>query len=169
MARGRVLGMSLAGIVALAGCDAKDAKDGPATLGSARATTAAAASPPRVLLADAGHDAMARKEADPYVIPPSAAVVIDLGDRRFVTRDGGSAVPDAVHVVHGSTGYHRATFTGTRATLDAASLDAVKGGPFAGFEAGESYMVAIGTEAPSPEGAMRFVPLWSATIKVSAR
>jgi hypothetical protein len=53
--------------------------------------------------------------------------------------------------------------------LDAASLDAVKGGAFAGFEAGESYLVAVGAEAPAADGAMRFTPFWTAKVAVAAR
>ena len=54
-------------------------------------------------------------------------------------------------------------------TLNAASLDAVKGGAFPGFEAGEQYLVAVGTEMPSADGAMRFAPVWTTKVMVSAR
>ncbi len=77
--------------------------------------------------------------------------------------------PDAVHVMHGSSGYYRATFSGDRVVLDVASLDAVKGGAFPGFEAGESYLVAVGAEVTAADGAMRFTPFWTAKVNVASR
>jgi hypothetical protein len=123
-----------------------------------------------VITLDLAHDMITSKDAPAYTIAPSAELVLEIGNHRFATRDAGSAAPDAVHVVHGSAGYHRATFSGTRVILSTASLDPVKGGAFKGFEAGESYLVAVGAEAPSAaDGAMRFAPLWTAKVNVAAK
>jgi hypothetical protein len=119
---------------------------------------------------DAAHDMMTVKDATPYTIAPAAELVIEVAGHRLSARDAGPRVPDAVHVVHGSSGYHRASFSGGRVVLSTASLDPVKGGPFLGFEAGESYIVAVGAEAPSAsDGAMRFVPFWTAKVNVAPR
>lgn len=102
-------------------------------------------------------------------LAPSSELVLD-GEYRIPTRDAGPAAPDAVHVVHGSSGYHRASFSGKRITLSTASLDPVKGGAFPGFEAGESYIIAVGAEMPSTrDGAMGFAPFWTTKVNVAAR
>ena len=82
----------------------------------------------------------------------------------------GLGAPDTVHVVRGSSGYYRTSFSGKRIALDA-SLDPMKGrDAFPGFEAGEVYVVAVGREAPSAsDGAMRFTPLWTAKVNVTPR
>jgi hypothetical protein len=159
--------------VALGGCDRPEGKPAPAISASPGTATALAVTR-AVITVDALHDMMSTKDAAPYSITPSTELVIELGDHRFAAqRDGGPqtpGVPDTVHVQHGSSGYHRASFSGRRVTLNAASLDAVKGGPFAGFEAGENYVVAVGVEAPSPkDGAMRFTPLWMGKVNVAAK
>lgn len=154
--------------VALCACDGGP----PATKGGpTQAVSAApAAAPTRATITlDAAHDVMTAKDAAAYTIPPSAELVIELAGHRFATRDGGAATPDVVHVVHGSTHYHRASFSGPRITLSTGSLDPVKGGAFPGFEAGESYIVAVGTEAPSPDGALRFTPSWTGKVGVAAK
>ena len=145
MARARQdLVMAVVATFALAACDRQD---GPSTNGgpaspasaSAGAGTPATAATRAVIKVDAGHDAMTVKDASPYAIAPSAELEIEIGDYRFPRRDAGPGAPDAVHVVRGSSGYHRASISGKRVVLNAASLDAVKGGAFQGFEAGESY------------------------------
>jgi hypothetical protein len=121
---------------------------------------------------DSVHDVMTKKDAPAYAIAPSASLVIEVGEYRFPVRDAaGAGVPDAVHVVHGSSGYYRGSFSTKGAALSAASLDPVKGrDAFPGFEGGESYLVAVGTEAPSaPDGAMRFAPLWTAKVNVTSK
>jgi hypothetical protein len=160
---------ALLAVLAIGGCDRRDA--GPAPPPSASAVTAPAAAVTRaVITMDVMHDMMSTKDATPYSIAPSAELVIELGDHRFSPRDGGSGAPDTVHVQHGSAGYHRASFSGKRVALNVASLDPVKGGAFAGFEAGETYFVAVGVEAPSPkDGAMRFTPLWMGRVNVTAK
>jgi hypothetical protein len=45
----------------------------------------------------------------------------------------------------------------------------VKRSAFQGFEAGESYTVALGAEITGADGAMRFVPLWTTKVSVAAR
>jgi hypothetical protein len=156
--------------VALGACDrGNEPSTGGAPASSASASTADATTR-AVITVDVAHDMMTIKDATAYVIAPSAELVIEIGEHRFSSRDAGSQAPDAVHVVHGSSGYHRASFTGTRAVLNAASLDPVKGGAFRGFEAGESYIVAVGAEAPSAaDGAMRFLPVWTAKVNVASR
>ncbi len=119
---------------------------------------------------DDAHDAT-RKDGLAYTITPSAELVIELGP---LPRPSAAAAvpadPNAVHVVHGAAAYYRATVAGKGpVTLNAASLDAVKGGAFPGFEAGEQYLVAVGTEMPSADGAMRFAPVWTTKVMVSAR
>jgi len=168
MARGRhALGMALSATLSLAACDDPPAPSSPAA--SAGPATTASAATRAVIRIDAGHDAMTVKDAPPYVIAPSAELLLDVGQHRFLQRDGGPATPDAVHVMHGSSGYHRASFSGKQIVLDTVSLDAVKGGPFPGFEAGESYLVAVGAEAPAADGALRFAPFWTARVNVAAR
>jgi hypothetical protein len=116
---------------------------------------------------DTVHDVTRKKDAPAYAIPPSATLVIEVGEYRSPVLDAG--VPDAVHVAHGSSGYYRASFSGKQAALNAASLDPVKGrDAFPGFEAGESYIIAVGTEAPSADGAMRFAPAWTAKVNVTS-
>ena len=127
----------------LAACDHPD---GPPVNGRPAPSAPASATTRAVIKMDAGHDAMTAKDAPPYAIAPAAELEIEVGEYRFSRRDAGPAAPDAVHVVHGSSGYHRASFSGNRVVLSAASLDAVKGGAFQGFEAGESYLVAVGAE-----------------------
>jgi hypothetical protein len=157
---------ALGAAAALGACDRPEGP--PAPPASASAATAAAVTRAAITV-DGAHDMMTRKEATPYAIAPSSELVLELADFRFPSRDGGPGAPDAVHVVHGSSGYHRASFSGKRAVLNAASLDAVKGGAFPGFEAGESYVVAVGVEAPSPDGAMRFMPFWTAKVNVASK
>jgi hypothetical protein len=111
---------------------------------------------------DGAHDMMSVKAASPYTIGPAAVLAIEVGDHRFP-----KSAPDAVHVAHGSAGYYRGSFKGPRVELGAATLDPVRGREaFPGFEAGESYVVAVGTEAPSTDGALRFTPAWTATVTV---
>ncbi len=158
--------------VAIAGCDRDDAAPGkgataaPMSPGGAPAPVATTRS---VIAIDGGHDMMARKEATPYTIAPSAELVLEVGAHRFTTRGAGPATPDAVHVVHGSAGYYRGAFSGERFALNVASLDAVKGVAFPGFEAGETYIVSVGIEGTGADGAMRFTPLWTTTVNVTAR
>ena len=152
--------------VALGACDRPEAP--PVDGGPAPSATASAATRATIRI-DAGHDAMTVKDAPAYAIAPSAELAVEMGDYHFPRRDAGPGAPDAVHVVHGSSGYHRATFSGARVVLSASSLDAVKGGAFQGFEAGESYLVAVGAEAPSADGALRFTPFWTAKVNVASR
>lgn len=156
---------------ALCACDGGPASTSTKGAPSASATPSASAAPTRaVITLDADHDVMTRKDAAAYTIAPSAELVIELAGHRFSTRDGGSAAPDVVHVAHGSTHYHRASIAGARITLSTASLDPVKGGPFPGFEAGESYIIAVGAEAPAAaDGALRFTPFWTAKVNVAAK
>ncbi len=167
--------MAVCATVALGACDPRDGTSvsggpAPSASASAGAGTTANAATQAVIRMDAGHDVMTRKDAPPYAIAPSAELQIEVGEYRFPTRDAGPGAPDAVHVVQGSSGYHRASFSGNRVVLSAASLDAVKGGAFQGFEAGESYIVAVGAEAPSAsDGAMRFTPFWTAKVNVASR
>jgi hypothetical protein len=155
--------------VALTGCDSKPPPT--STAAPAPPTASAAVTAPAItrttLSADAAHDVTAKKGTpSPYSIPPSSEVVLELQDPKFEMADAG---PLAVHVAHGTVGYYRGTVSGKRATLSTASLDPVKGGPFPGFEVGESYVVAIGPEATAADGAMRFAPIWSASVKVAPR
>jgi hypothetical protein len=148
----------------LHGCDSKP----PPTSTAPPAPPTASAAPPAItrttLFADTAHDVTAKKGTpSPYSIPPSSEVVLEFQDPKLTAADAGAL---AVHVAHGSTGYYRGTVSGTRVTLNAASLDPMKGGVFPGFEAGESYVVALGPEATAADGALRFAPIWSATVKV---
>lgn len=167
--------MAVCATVVLSACDRQEgpsANGGPASSASPStgAGTTANAATRAVIRMDSGHDVMTRKDASPYVIAPSAELAIEVGEYRFPMRDAGPGAPDAVHLVHGSSGYHRASFSGNRVVLNAASLDAVKGGAFAGFEAGESYVVAVGAEAASAsDGAMRFTPFWTAKVNVTSQ
>jgi hypothetical protein len=158
--------VTLGASVAMCGCDSKESRS-PAAAPSASATAAAVAvaATRSVLVADAAHDVTKTKGAAPYSISPSSELVLELQDARFAATDAGAL---ALHVAHGSVGYYRATVSGKQATLNAVSLDAVKGGSFPGFEAGESYVIAIGPEATAADGALRFAPIWSATVKVAA-
>jgi hypothetical protein len=148
-------------VLALVACDREPAPaPGPSATASAPTPATRA-----TITVDAAHDKMTAKDAAPYTIAPSIELVVDLSSHRFA-RDGGPREPDVVHVARGADGYWRGGFTGTRATLGPGSLDPVKGGAFAGFEAGESYVVALGFEAASTDGAMRFTPLWTGAVKV---
>ena len=121
---------------------------------------------------DAVHDVMTKKDAPAYTISPSASLVIEVGDYRFPSLGtAGTGALNAAHVVHGSVGYYRATLAGKRIALNAASLDPVKGrDAFPGFEAGQSYVVAVGTESASAtDGAMRFAPAWTTKVNVGPR
>jgi hypothetical protein len=142
---------------------------GPSPPAAASAGATAAAVTRAAITVDYGHDMMTSTNASAYTIGPVAELVVEIGDYRFNARDGGSPRPDAVHVMRGSTGYWRGSVTDKRVTLNAGSLDAVKGGPFAGFETGELYTVSMGVEAPSADGAMRFAPLWMAKVNVAAK
>lgn len=161
---------AIAASLALVACDREG---GPSTQGgpapSALPAPTAAAATRAVITMDASHDMMAVKDAHPYAIAPSAELVVEIGDYHFTARDAGA--PDAVHVAHGSSGYYRASFSGKQIRLNAASLDTVKGREaFPGFEAGESYLVAVGAEAPSAsDGALRFKPVWTAKVDVAPR
>jgi hypothetical protein len=144
----------------------------PSAPASAGVAPAATTTTQAVITLDAAHDVMTKKDAPAYAVAPSASLVMEVGGHRFPMLDGaGAGVPDAVHVVRGSSGYYRASFSGKRVTLDARSLDPVKGrDAFVGFEAGESYIIAVGTEAPSAsDGAMRFLPVWSAKVNVTSK
>jgi hypothetical protein len=132
-------------------------------------TTAAAAPARAVITMDSGHDMMTIKNAAVYTITPAAELVMEVGESTFHTRDGGPAAPDAVHVMRGTSGYWRGTFSGKRVVLNAASLDAVKGGAFPGFELGEPYVVSVGVEAAAADGAMRFTQIWTTTVMVGLR
>lgn len=143
----------------------------PSALASSAATPAAATTR-AVVTMDAAHDVMSKKDALAYTIAPSTELVIEIGDHPFRTPDAAAiGAPDTVHVARGSSGYYRATFSGKRIALNAASLDPLKGREaFPGFEAGESYVVAVGVEASSaPDGAMRFTPLWTTKVNVVSR
>src|SRR5437879_2395428 len=94
--------------IALAGCE-RGGAPAPPSPASAAATASAPAVTRAVLTLDAAHDVMTKKDAPAYVIAPSSELVLELGDHRFPARDAGPAAPDAVHVVHGSSGYHRAS------------------------------------------------------------
>jgi hypothetical protein len=164
--------LALLATLSLLGCDrpaGPSAEGRPAP--SISASAPAAAVTRATIAVDGAHDMMTKKDAPPYAIAPSSELVIEIGDHRFVARtDAGASEPDAVHVARGSTGYYRGSFKGKRAVLNAGSLDPVKGrDAFPGFEAGESYVVAIGAEAPSPDGTMRFVPAWSAKVNVGSK
>ncbi len=146
-----------------------DAAATGAASASARGATTAAASARAVTRAtitmDDAHDLM--KNGAGYVIAPATELVIEIGSHHL--RDAGGPA-DAVHVAHRSSEYYRASWAGgARITLNAASLDPVKGGAFSGFEAGEEYLVAIGSEAPSPDGVLRFAPAWTTKITVAPR
>jgi hypothetical protein len=172
MAGWKDLLVALSACVALAGCDRDDAasaKGATAAPAGPSGAPAAVATTRSVITIDGGHDMMARKEATPYTIAPSAELVLEVGEHRFTMRDAGPATPDAMHVAHGSAGYYRGTFSGRRVALNAASLDAMKGGAFPGFEAGESYIVSVGVEGAGADGAMRFTPLWTTTVNVAPR
>jgi hypothetical protein len=158
----------VAAALALVGCDR--GAPAPPSPASAAAAPSAVAPTRATLTLDAAHDVMTKKDAPAYTIPPCAELVLEVGEHRFPIRDAGPLAPDSVHVVHGASGYHRASFSGHRVVLSAASLDPVKGGVFPGFEAGESYIVALGAEAPSTrDGAMGFAPLWTAKIDVAPK
>jgi hypothetical protein len=149
----------------LCGCDSKPAP-APTAAPSPPTAVPAPAITRTTLLADAAHDVTAKKGTpSAYSIPPSSEIVLELQDPKFAAADAG---PLAVHVAHGSTGYYRGTVSGKQVTLNAGSLDPMKGGAFPGFEAGESYVVAIGPEGTAADGALRFAPVWSATVKVTA-
>ena len=137
---------------------------GPGVGASAQAISRA------VITMDDGHD-VTKKDGVAYSIPPSKELVLDLGDYRYPALDAaGFGEANAVHVVHGSSGYYRATWAGKgRVTLNAVSLEAVKGGPFEGFEAGEQYIVAVGAEAPAADGALKFAPAWTTKVAVTSR
>jgi hypothetical protein len=144
----------------------------PSALASAGTASPAAATTQAVIKMDLIHDIMTKKDAPAYAISPSATLVIEVGDYRFPVLDAaGAGVPDAVHVVHGSSGYYRGSFSAKRVALSAASLDPVKGrDAFPGFEAGEAYLIAVGTETSSPsDGAMRFAPLWTTKVNVTSK
>jgi hypothetical protein len=148
-------------VVGALGCD-RSADGG--TTGAASATVAVSA--PSVTRAtitlDDQHDVM--KGGVGYVITPATELSIELSANPF---PAANKVPDVVHVAHGSSEYYRAGWAGgTRITLNAASLDPVKGGPFPGFTRGDDYVIAVGSEAPSPEGVLRFAPVWSTKITV---
>lgn len=148
-------------VVLLGACD----REAAPTTQPAPAPSATAAKQAAIVM-DAAHDVMAQKDAPGYAIAPSAVLVIELGEHRF---PAGKA-PDVVHLAHGSSGYFRASFSGKRITLSAGSLDPVRGREaFPGFEAGESYLVAVGAEASGADGAMRFSPAWTAKVNVTAR
>jgi hypothetical protein len=163
--------VALCAATSLGACDS----GGPSAKGRPSASASAAPAPAAVTRAvitlDTAHDMMTKKDATAYAIAPSSELVIEIGDHRFPGRgDAGTSEPDAVHVAHGSAGYYRASFKGKRIVLNAGSLDTVKGREaFPGFEAGESYIVAIGAEAPSADGAMRFAPAWTAKVSVGAK
>jgi hypothetical protein len=143
----------------------------PSASPSAGVASTVAATTQVVIKMDSVHDMM-KKDAQPYAIPPSATLVVEVGELRFPMVDAaGAGVPDAVHVAHGSSGYYRASFSGKRVVLSAASLDPVKGrDAFPGFEAGESYVIAVGTEASSAsDGAMRFTPVWTTKVNVTSK
>lgn len=161
----------LCATLTLGACDRPDGAPQSTGAASSAKPAASATAPTRaVITMDTAHDMMTIKSPADYTIAPAAELVIEVGEHRFSTRDGGPAAPDAVHVVHGSSGYHRASFSGKRITLNTGSLDPVKGGAFAGFEAGESYIVSVGVEAPSAkDGAMRFTPVWTAKVNVGPR
>jgi hypothetical protein len=166
--------LTVCATVSLSACDrgsGPSAAGGPSPSApaSAAVVTAAAATTQAEITMDMVHDVTRMKDAAAYTIPPSATLVIGVGG--YVFHGLGSAGgPDAVHVAHGSSGYYRASFSGKQATLNAASLDPVKGrDAFPGFEAGESYIIAVGTEAPSAsDGAMRFAPVWTAKVNVTS-
>jgi hypothetical protein len=168
--------VTVCAMISFGACDRGDglsAAGGPASSAPANSLVAPTVAAAQVVIAvDAAHDVMAKKDAPPYPIAPCSALALDFGDHRFAMPDAaGGAGPNAVHVVHGASGYYRGSFSGRRVTLSAASLDPVKGREaFAGFEAGESYIVAVGTEMPSPsDGALRFAPMWTAKVSVAAR
>jgi hypothetical protein len=157
--------LAIGAAMSVVGCDRAPGDARPAAPASASAV-APAAIPRATLRVDAAHDVMRSKEAPAYAIGPAAELVIELGDHPFA----GAGAPDAIHVAHGSAGYYRASFKGKQAVLNAGSLDPVKGREaFPGFEAGESYVVAIGSEAAGPDGAMRFAPAWTAKVSVGGR
>ncbi len=164
MTRGRQIVVVCASIV-LGACEGEPAPRPSASAAAATAQVGTRA----VVQVDLNHDDMSLKDAKPYTIAPAAELELELGGYHFTRRDAGPATPDAVHVVHGSIGYHRASIAGKRILLNSGSLDAVKGGPFRGFEAGESYYVAVGAEETTADGAMRFTPFWSGRVIVSAR
>src|SRR5262245_59984306 len=167
--------VALCAAISLGACD----RGGPAAEGRPAPSISASAAPPRtpaavtrpLITIDAAHDVMTRKDAPAYAIAPAPELVIELGDHRFPARaDAGTSEPDAVHVAHGTARYYRGSFKGKRVVLSAASLDAVKGrDAFPGFAAGESYIVAIGAEAPSADGAIRFAPAWTGKVSVGAK
>jgi len=103
-----------------------------------------------------------------YTIVAAPGVTIDAASYRFEPTPFGKE-PTAVHLMHGADEYYRADWNGrTRLTLDAISLSPVRGkGPFAGFTAGEKYILAVGAEGErGGDGAMKFAPMWIAHVDV---
>jgi hypothetical protein len=172
--RRREVWVALAAIACLVACEGPSAPASAGPAGSAPSASSVAPTASPVTRAsitmDEAHD-MTKKDAVPYSIAPSTELVIELGPLPRPSADAAvPPEPNAVHVAHGPAEYYRATFSGKGPiTLNAGSLDAVKGGAFPGFEARESYIIAIGAELPSPEGAMRFAPVWTTKVTVTAR
>jgi hypothetical protein len=148
--------------------------DSPASPADAGASSASASAPAAVvtqalITLDDAHDLM--KGGAGYSIGKASELVIEVGGHVFAAADGGPrGAVDAVHVAHGSAEYYRANWSGgSRITLNQAALDPVKGGPFAGFEPGDPYLVAVGREEPSNDGVMRFAPAWTTTVTVAPK
>jgi len=160
--------LAVCATLTLGACD-REAPAPPAAASAAATSTAATTR--AVITLDASHDLMTRKDAPAYAIAPVAELVLEIGDHRFPVPDAaGAGAPDTVHVMRGSSGYYRATFSGKRVALNTGALDSMKGREaFPGFEAGEPYVVAVGREAASADGAMRFTPLWTARVNVASK
>jgi hypothetical protein len=142
----------------------------PTSAAAASSTSAMPAEPAKplpVVVLDDHHDAM-KADAGPYSIPAAPGLVLDAAGYSFAS-DAGPA-PDAVHVVHGSDEYFRGQWDGRgKFTISASTLSPVRGrDPFGGFVAGETYIIAVGSEAGvSPDGAMRFAPRWTTKVEVT--
>ncbi len=112
------------------------------------------------------------EEAPPYHIPASDSVMVDATDYEFGGVEGDAIAPPNMVQLVNSKGIYRADWDAQnkRAILNSTTLKVLRGdGPFPGFRAGESYILAIGNAgAVQAVGSAPFRVRWVGIIAVTA-
>lgn len=111
-------------------------------------------------------------EAPPYQIPASDSLIVDASGYEFGGAEGAAnAPPNMVQLVN-NKGIYGADWDAQnkRAILNSTTLKVLRGdGPFPGFRAGESYILAIGNAgAVQADGSAPFRVRWVGIIAVTA-
>jgi hypothetical protein len=130
-------------------------------------------SPPTlpVIRIDSAHSALQQKDnALRYSIAPSVGFVLDAGGLEVPRSANADADPNVVQMI-GKGGVFVVPWDphAGKAVVAAETVQVIQGSGFSGFRAGESWVVAIGTQrANNAERKLEFFPAWVAIVEVAA-